>query len=99
MAANEITLRVSRYRPDKDTEPGWQEYAVPLREEWTVLDGLNHLQERGRHDARLPLVLPDGHLRQLRDERQRGAEADLRDLPERLRTRAGRTWSRSPTSR
>src|SRR5918999_5252690 len=42
--ADEITLRVARYRPDKDREPGWQDYAVPLREEWTVLDGLNHLK-------------------------------------------------------
>ena len=39
-----ITLRVSRYRPDKDVEPGWQEYDVPLREDWTVLDGLNHVK-------------------------------------------------------
>ena len=37
--AQSIRLRVARYRPDKDTEPGWQEYDVPLREEWTVLDG------------------------------------------------------------
>lgn len=40
----EITMRVARYRPDKDLEPGWQEYAVPVRQEWTVLDGLNHLK-------------------------------------------------------
>ena len=42
--AQSIRLRVARYRPDKDTEPGWQEYDVPLREEWTVLDGLNHVK-------------------------------------------------------
>jgi succinate dehydrogenase/fumarate reductase-like Fe-S protein len=37
MAEDKIELRVARYRPDKDVEPGWQEYEVPLREEWTVL--------------------------------------------------------------
>ena len=42
--ADEITMRVARYRPDKDREPGWQEYTVPQREEWTVLDGLNHVK-------------------------------------------------------
>jgi fumarate reductase iron-sulfur subunit len=41
----QIELHVTRYRPDKDTEPGCQEYDVPLREEWTVLDGLNHLKD------------------------------------------------------
>ena len=43
--AGTIGLRVARYRPDTDSEPGWQEYDVPLREEWTVLDGLNHVKE------------------------------------------------------
>ena len=39
-----IELRVSRFRPDEDSEPHWQEYDVPLRKEWTVLDGLNHVK-------------------------------------------------------
>ncbi|MCV2489231.1 succinate dehydrogenase/fumarate reductase iron-sulfur subunit [Geodermatophilus sp. YIM 151500] len=42
--ADSIRLRVSRYRPDTDPEPHWQEYDVPLRKEWTVLDGLNHVK-------------------------------------------------------
>jgi fumarate reductase iron-sulfur subunit len=42
--ADSIRLRVSRYRPDTDAEPHWQEYDVPLRKEWTVLDGLNHVK-------------------------------------------------------
>ncbi len=42
--ADSIRLRVSRYRPDTDSEPHWQEYEVPLRKEWTVLDGLNHVK-------------------------------------------------------
>ena len=45
MADESITAcRVSRYRPDTDAEPHWQEYDVPLRKEWTVLDGLNHVK-------------------------------------------------------
>ena len=42
--ADSIQLRVSRYRPETDSEPYWQEYDVPLRKEWTVLDGLNHVK-------------------------------------------------------
>ncbi len=33
-----------RYRPDKNTPPLLQQYDVPLRTEWTVLDGLNHVK-------------------------------------------------------
>ncbi|MGW2939558.1 succinate dehydrogenase/fumarate reductase iron-sulfur subunit [Streptomyces sp. NPDC001156] len=40
-----ITLQVARYRPEQDTEPSWQSYEVPLRKEWTVLDGLNHIKD------------------------------------------------------
>jgi fumarate reductase iron-sulfur subunit len=42
--ADSIRLKVARYRPETDSEPGWQEYDVPLRKEWTVLDGLNHVK-------------------------------------------------------
>jgi fumarate reductase iron-sulfur subunit len=42
--ADSITLKVSRFRPDTDAGPHWQEYDVPLRKEWTVLDGLNHVK-------------------------------------------------------
>jgi len=39
-----IRLQVTRYRPESDSEPQLQEYDVPLRKEWTVLDGLNHVK-------------------------------------------------------
>ncbi len=42
--ADSIGLVVSRYRPDTDSEPGTQEYDVPLREDWSVLDALNHIK-------------------------------------------------------
>jgi fumarate reductase iron-sulfur subunit len=43
--ADTIRLSVTRWRPDKTAPPGPQEYDVPLRKEWTVLDGLNHVKD------------------------------------------------------
>lgn len=40
-----ITLQVSRYRPEQETAPTLQEYDVPLRKEWSVLDGLNYVKD------------------------------------------------------
>jgi fumarate reductase iron-sulfur subunit len=40
-----ITLQVSRYRPESESAPTLQEYVVPLREEWAVLDGLNYIKD------------------------------------------------------
>ncbi len=44
--ANHITLQVQRYRPEADVEPGFQEYEVPCREDWVVLDGLNYIKDQ-----------------------------------------------------
>jgi fumarate reductase iron-sulfur subunit len=44
--ADRITMQVARYRPERDTEPTLQEYEVPLRRDWTVLDGLNHIKDQ-----------------------------------------------------
>jgi fumarate reductase iron-sulfur subunit len=43
--ADLITLRVTRYRPENETEPTTQDYEIPLRREWAVLDGLNHIKD------------------------------------------------------
>jgi fumarate reductase iron-sulfur subunit len=40
-----ITIQVSRYRPEQETAPTVQEYEVPLRRDWAVLDGLNHIKD------------------------------------------------------
>jgi fumarate reductase iron-sulfur subunit len=41
-----ITLEVARYRPDAAEEaPTFQSYDVPLRKDWAVLDGLNHIKD------------------------------------------------------
>ena len=41
-----ITLEVFRYHPDEDSEPSFQTYQVPYREEWVVLDALNWLKDQ-----------------------------------------------------
>jgi fumarate reductase iron-sulfur subunit len=43
-AEESITLRVTRYQPETDSEPHFQDYEVPLSKDWTVLDGLNHVK-------------------------------------------------------
>lgn len=43
-AEESITLRVTRYQPETDSEPHLQDYEVPLSKDWTVLDGLNHVK-------------------------------------------------------
>ena len=40
-----IALEVRRYRPELEAEPVWQRYDVPLRDEWMVLDALNHIKD------------------------------------------------------
>ncbi len=40
-----ILMEVSRYRPEQETKPTVQEYEVPLRRDWAVLDGLNYIKD------------------------------------------------------
>ena len=44
--ADSIRLQVTRFRPESDAAPTSQQYDVPLRKEWTVLDGLNHVKDQ-----------------------------------------------------
>jgi fumarate reductase iron-sulfur subunit len=43
--ADRITMQVTRYRPEQDVKPTVQEYEVPLREDWAILDGLNYVKD------------------------------------------------------
>jgi fumarate reductase iron-sulfur subunit len=43
--ADRITLRVARYRPEQETAPTFDDYEVPLRKDWAVLDGLNYIKD------------------------------------------------------
>ena len=87
--ADRITLQVTRYRPETRHDAdhaGLRDPAAQglVRPRWPE----PHQGPRGRH-ALLPLVLPDGHLRELRHDRRRRAEADLCHVPDRLRPGSG----------
>jgi fumarate reductase iron-sulfur subunit len=41
-----MSMDVFRYEPDKDIEPRYQRYEVPYREDWVVLDALNHVKDQ-----------------------------------------------------
>lgn len=43
--ANRITLQVQRYHPQHHPEPWFEDYEVPLRKEWVVLDALNYIKD------------------------------------------------------
>ncbi len=43
--ANTITMNVARYRPEEESEPSFQDYDVPLRSDWAILDGLNYIKD------------------------------------------------------
>ena len=45
MSQEKITLEVFRFRPEQEDEPVFQNYEVPLRNDWVVLDALNYLKD------------------------------------------------------
>ena len=45
MSEATITLNVTRYRPGQDHAPRTQAYSIPFREDWVVLDALNHIKD------------------------------------------------------
>ena len=44
--AETIKFEVSRYRPEEESEPTLQSYDVPYKEDWVVLDALNHVKNQ-----------------------------------------------------
>jgi fumarate reductase iron-sulfur subunit len=44
ITARNVDLHVLRYNPETDSEPHWQQYAVPYNDEWVVLDALNYVK-------------------------------------------------------
>src|SRR5438445_343056 len=40
-----VALTVSRYRPERESEPTFQTYEIPFRKDWVVLDALNHVKD------------------------------------------------------
>jgi fumarate reductase iron-sulfur subunit len=41
-----VTLKVTRYRPERDNAPSTQAYTIPYRQDWVVLDALNYIKDR-----------------------------------------------------
>jgi fumarate reductase iron-sulfur subunit len=41
-----ISLEVARYSPERDAEPSFQRYEVPLEKDWVVLDALNYIKDK-----------------------------------------------------
>ena len=46
MSEPTVVIEVQRYRPERQAEPVWERFEVPLRREWMVLDALNWIKER-----------------------------------------------------
>ena len=44
--ADTIILEVARFHPESDSEPSYQSFEVPLRNDWMVLDALNHIKDQ-----------------------------------------------------
>jgi fumarate reductase iron-sulfur subunit len=40
-----IILEVFRYLPDQESQPRFQSYTVPFRQDWVVLDALNYIKD------------------------------------------------------
>lgn len=45
MSERVIELEILRYDPEQDTEPRFQIYTVPYREDWVVLDAINYVKD------------------------------------------------------
>ena len=44
--SEQITLRIARYRPEKESDATFEEFELPCPSDWVVLDGLNHIKDR-----------------------------------------------------
>jgi fumarate reductase iron-sulfur subunit len=40
-----LEVEILRYRPETDQDPTFQTYTVPYRDDWVVLDALNHIKD------------------------------------------------------
>jgi fumarate reductase iron-sulfur subunit len=45
MSEDTITLSVFRYGGEEGNEPTFQDYDIPYRQEWVVLDALNYIKD------------------------------------------------------
>ncbi len=40
-----ISLEIFRYNPDTEKEPAYENYEVPLKKDWVILDALNYIKD------------------------------------------------------
>ena len=89
MSERKITLEVLRYRPEIETEPVFETYTVPCREEWVVLDALNYVKDNldrslsYRWSCRMAVCGSCGMA--INDNPMLSCKAFLRDLPDHIR--------------
>ena len=67
--ADTITLEVMRYRPDREGEPSVQAFEVPVAPRLGGARRPEPCEGQPRRQPVLPMVVPDGHLRELRHDR------------------------------
>lgn len=41
----QIILEVFRYQPDENAEPVFQQYEIPMKKDWVILDALNYVKD------------------------------------------------------
>lgn len=45
MTEKTMELEILRYRPEQDEKPHFQTYTIPFKQEWVVLDAINHIKD------------------------------------------------------
>ncbi len=45
MTEQTLQVEILRYRPETDQDPAFQTYTVPYRDDWVILDALNHIKD------------------------------------------------------
>lgn len=43
---NQKTLKIFRYNPEQSAEPEYQDYEIPMRKDWVILDALNFIKDQ-----------------------------------------------------
>ena len=88
MADKTITLEVFRYRPEQESVPTFQSYTVPYKEDWVVLDAINHIKNEldgtlsFRWSCRMGVCGSCGMM--VNGEPALSCKAFLRDLPDHI---------------
>lgn len=89
MSTRRITLEVFRFDPEKDAAPWFQTYEVDCRDDWVLIDALNHVKETQdptlnyRWSCHMAVCGSCGM--NVNGEPKLGCKTFLRDFPDRVR--------------